>query len=262
MESESVDLNVLILQTDIVWENVDANLNHVESLIESSTEDFNVVVLPEMFSTGFSANAQQLAEPVTGRTMSRVREWASKYDALIVGSYIAEDGGSFYNRGFAVEPDGTCHYYDKHHLFLGWEKKFFTPGKGRLVFNYKGWNIALFVCYDLRFPVWIRNNKLEYDAVFCVTQWPVSRQNVLETLTSARAIENQAYVVTCNRVGEDGNMMKYIGGSQVVDFNGKILDRFVDNEETAKVVTIKKYPLLSNREKAPVWRDAESFTME
>lgn len=261
MECDAEELKVLILQTDIVWEDIDANIKNVEALLSESVDEFNVVVLPEMFSTGFSDNAQQLAETTDGRTMSKVKEWAAKYDSLIVGSFIAVDGGKFYNRGFAIEPDGTEHYYDKHHLFLGWEKMFFEPGKDRLIFNYRGWNIALFICYDLRFPVWIRNRNLEYDVLFCVTQWPVSRQGILETLTVARAIENQAYVVSCNRVGADGNYIKYIGGSQVADYNGKVLARLTDSTQEGRVVTIKKYPLLSNREKAPVWKDAEAFSI-
>lgn len=262
MESEIEDLKVLLLQTDIVWEDIDANLKNVEKLLAGATDEFNVVVLPEMFSTGFSGNAQELAEPVTGRTINAVKSWAEKYNSLIIGSYIAEDGGEYFNRGFAIEPDGTARYYDKHHLFIGWEKKFFAPGKERLIFNYKGWNLSLIICYDLRFPVWARNRDLEYDVLFCVTQWPVSRQGILETLASARAIENQSYLVAVNRVGADANYIKYIGGSQVVDYNGKILARLTDSAEEARVVTLKKYPLLSNREKAPVWRDAESFSID
>ncbi len=259
MEQQLEELNVLVVQADVKWEDIDANLNHFEELIANSGESFNVVLLPEMFSTGFSGNAQQLAEPTTGKTILRIKDWAKRFDSLVVGSYIAEDGGLYYNRGFAIEPDGTSHYYDKHHLFFGWEKEFFAPGKERLIFSYKGWNISLVICYDLRFPVWLRNQNLEYDVMFCVTQWPVSRQQILETLTQARAIENQAYMVSCNRIGIDGNMIKYIGGSQAVDFNGKIIDRLADSTEEAKVITLKKYPLTSNREKAPVWEDSEIF---
>lgn len=259
MEFEAEDLKVLILQTDIVWEDIEANLSNVEALIAKTTDEFNVIVLPEMFSTGFSGNAQGLAEPTSGKTINKVKEWAAEYDSLVIGSYIAVDDGKFFNRGFAIEPDGTQHYYDKHHLFFGWEKKFFTPGTDRLVFPYKGWNLALFICYDLRFPVWLRNRNLEYDVLFCVTQWPVSRQGILETLTVARAIENQSYVVSCNRVGADGNYIKYIGGTQVADYNGKVLARLTDSIQESRVVTLKKYPLLSNREKAPVWQDADSF---
>lgn len=256
---ECEDLKVLVVQPDLVWENIDANLSKVENLIAGATEPFNVILLPEMFSTGFSGNAIALAEPVNGKTMSRVREWAAKYNSLVVGSFIAEDSGLYYNRGFAMMPNGTCHYYDKHHLFFGMEKKNFTAGNKKLIFNYLGWNISLVVCYDLRFPVWIRNKNLEYDVLFCVAEWPSSRQSVLETLTVARAIENQAYTFTCNRVGSDTNFLKYIGGSQAVDYNGKVIDRLRDGQEEARVITVRKYPLESNREKAPVWRDAEAF---
>jgi len=261
VESVLEELKVLILQTKIVWEDKKANLLHIEELISGVSDEFNVVVLPEMFSTGFSSDAQMLSESTSGETISKLKELSAKYNSLFIGSYIAEDGGLYFNRGFAIEPNGECHFYDKHHLFFGWEKIFFTPGKERLIFNYMGWNISLVVCYDLRFPVWVRNKNLEYDVLFCVTQWPQSRQNVLETLVSARAIENQSYVVACNSVGTDGNLIKYIGGSQVVDFNGKSIGRLTDSTEEAKVVTIKKYPLHSNREKAPVWRDAENFTI-
>ncbi|MCQ2336745.1 MAG: nitrilase family protein [Paludibacteraceae bacterium] len=257
-----MDFKVLVLQTDIVWENIEANLSNVERLISSTTDEFNVILLPEMFSTGFSSNAQALAEPISGRTIQKVKEWAARYDSLVIGSYIAEDGGLYYNRGFAIEPDGTAHYYDKCHLFIGWEKQFFTPGDKRLVFNYRGWNVSLCICYDLRFPVWTRNRNLEYDVLFCTTQWPVSRQNVLETLIAARAIENQAYAVASNRIGTDGNYIKYVGGSQAVDFRGRIVGRCTDSTEEAKVITLNKYALESNREKAPVWKDAEMFTLD
>lgn len=259
---DAEDLKVLVIQPDLAWEDIDYNLSHIESLIEGAESGFNVILLPEMFSTGFTGNAVELAEPTNGRTMSRVKAWAARYNSLVTGSFIASDGGRYYNRGFAVTPDGAARFYDKHHLFFGTEKRYFTPGTERLIFNYLGWNIALFVCYDLRFPVWVRNRNLEYDVIFCVAEWPVSRQNVLETLTMARAIENQSYAFTCNRVGSDSNFLKYIGGSQAVDYNGKLIDRLEDGKEEARIITIKKYPLISNREKAPVWKDAEAFRID
>lgn len=259
---ETEDLRVLTVQPDLAWEDVDYNLNHIESLIEGAESGFNVILLPEMFSTGFTGNAVELAEPVDGKTMQRVKDWALRFNSLVIGSFIAVDGDKYYNRGFAAEPDATIHFYDKRHLFFGTEKKHFTAGRDKLIINYRGWNIALFVCYDLRFPVWTRNKGLEYDVLMCVAEWPVSRQNVLETLTMARAIENQCYTFMCNRVGSDSNFLKYIGGSQAVDFNGKLIDRLEDGKEEARIITVQKYPLESNREKAPVWKDAEAFSID
>lgn len=258
---ETEDLKVLIVQPDLAWEDIDYNLSHIESLIENSENGFNVILLPEMFSTGFTGNATSLAEPVNGKTMERVKAWAKKFNSLVMGSFIATDHERYYNRGFAVTPDGLSRFYDKRHLFFGTEKKHFSAGNKKLIFNYKGWNIALVICYDLRFPVWTRNQNLEYDVLVCVAEWPVSRQNVLETLTMARAIENQCYTFMCNRIGSDNNFLKYIGGSQAVDFNGRLIERLEDGKEQARIVTVQKYPLLSNREKAPVWQDAETFEL-
>lgn len=241
---------------DIAWEDVNANLKHTEELLKG-LEVSDIVVLPEMFSTAFSTSATQLAEPIDGPTIRAVSLWAKQYDSLFIGSFIAEENGKFYNRGFAVFPDGKKLFYDKRHLFLGGEEKFFTPGEKELIFNYHGWNINIAICYDLRFPVWLRNKNLKYDLLILVAEWPANRQYIFDNLLISRAIENQAYVCACNRIGKDGNFLSYTGGSTCIDFKGKIIGRLEDNKEEIKRFTIEKYPLESNREKAPVWKHAD-----
>lgn len=243
---------------DIAWEDVDANLKHTEELLQNLQES-DIVVLPEMFSTAFSTSAIQLAESIDGPTLTTVCKWAKKYNSLFIGSFIAQENQKFYNRGFAVFPDGKKLFYDKRHLFFGGEEKFFTAGDKHLIFNYHGWNISLAICYDLRFPVWLRNKNLEYDLLILVAEWPTNRQFVFDNLLIARAIENQSYVCGCNRVGKDGNYLKYQGGSACIDFQGRLIGKLEDNKEEIKRFTIEKYPLESNREKAPVWKHADKL---
>lgn len=253
-------LRISIVQADIAWEDTQANLARFDQML-TALPPTDVVLLPEMFSTAFSSNAQALAEPTNGTTMQTVLGWANKYQCAFIGSFIAVEAGKYYNRGFLVEPNGTTHFYNKRHLFIGGEETYFTPGKEPLIVHYKGWNIALCICYDLRFPVWLRNYHLKYDLLAVIAEWPTNRQYIFDHLLIARAIENQAYVCACNRIGKDGNHLQYQGGSQVIDYRGKVLQRLTDHTEEIKTVTLEKYPLESMREKAPVWKHADAFTI-
>lgn len=252
-------LRISLVQADIVWEDTPANLAHFNQLL-TTLPPTDVVVLPEMFSTAFSSHAQALAEPMDGPTLTQVHAWAQQYQCAFVGSFIATENNRYYNRGFLIEPNGNAHFYDKRHLFFGGEEMYFTPGEQPTIVTYKGWNIALSICYDLRFPVWLRNYQLKYDILMVVAEWPTNRQYIFDHLLIARAIENQAYVCACNRIGKDGNHLQYQGGSQVIDYRGRVIKRLTDHTEEIQTVVLEKYPLESMREKAPVWKHADAFT--
>ena len=190
-------LRISLLQTDICWENKEYNLRRLHEKLEKLSGTTEIVVLPEMFSTGFSMNCHDLSEPASGATMQQLCAWANHYNIAIAGSYIASerniDGQTcYYNRAFFLTPDGKKYFYDKRHLFrMGHETECYSAGKERTVFNYLGWNIMLIVCYDLRFPVWTRNCSLEYDLLICPASWPTPRRRAWDILLQARALENR-----------------------------------------------------------------------
>ena len=256
----SEQLRVSIVQADIAWEDSHTNLAHFDQLLQQLPAT-DIVVLPEMFSTAFSSNATQLAETNNGTTIQTVQKWANQHQCVFVGSFIAQENNHYYNRGFFVFPDGTTHFYDKRHLFLGGEETYFTPGENNLILSYIGWNLSLAICYDLRFPVWLRNQQLQYDVLLVIAEWPTNRQTVFETLLAARAIENQAYVCACNRVGIDGNQLQYSGGSQVIDYRGRVLERFTDHTEEIRTLVLNKEGLENMRKKMPTWKHADNFTL-
>lgn len=256
-------LRVALLQNDIIWENVDANLAYCELVLQALDADVHVAVLPEMFTTGFSMSATQYAEEGEGKTLTALKEWAARYDVALAGSYIAREEGKCYNRGFFVKPCGEVTFYDKRHLFrMGDEGKVFTAGDRRVIVEYREWRIALFICYDLRFPVWSRNVENEYDIALYVASWPQVRSHVWRSLLVARAIENACYVCGVNRVGEDGMSLAYIGDTMVVDFKGTTLDKVPDGEQGHVVVELDGDKLQSFRTKFPTWRDADTFTIQ
>lgn len=258
--STKEELRISLVQADIAWEDTPTNLAHFEQLL-TTLPATDVVLLPEMFSTAFSSNAKALAESTDGPTVQTVRKWAALYGCAFFGSFIAEENGHYYNRGFFIEPNGNTTFYDKRHLFLGGEAACFTPGKEQTVVSYLGWNLALAICYDLRFPVWLRNNQLRYDALLVIAEWPANRQAIFENLLMARAIENQAYVCACNRIGTDNNFLEYIGGSQAIDYRGKIIERLPDQQTCIKTVVLSKEPLQKMRQKLPMWQDGDSFSI-
>ncbi|MEG2573556.1 MAG: amidohydrolase [Bacteroides sp.] len=257
-------LRVSLFQTDIIWEDKQANLLNLENKLGELNEQTDIVVLPELFSTGVSVkNRKDLPEPIDGNTISVIKRLAHKYQTAICGSYIALCEGAVYNRAFFVSPDGKEQYYDKHHLFsIGEESNHFTAGNKRIVFDYLGWNICLLVCYDLRFPVWCRNKNNEYDLLIVVANWPASREKVWKTLLCARAIENQSYVCGVNRVGIDGLGINYSGQSSLLDAKGNTLTTFADKEEGVRNISIELNSLRTFRRQFPVWKDADVFEIK
>lgn len=255
-------MRISLIQTDIVWENKKENLRLVRRKLEALRGTTEVVVLPEMFSTGFSMSSKELAEPADGETLTSLKQWAAEFGLAIAGSYMASDKGRYYNRAFFLTPEGDEYYYDKRHLFrMGQESRHFSAGTHRLTFSYLGCNICLLVCYDLRFPVWSRNTDNGYDLLIYVASWPASRRQAWDILLRARAIENICYVCGVNRVGTDGHRLVYDGGSALYSFKGELLADIPDNTEDVVTASIDLPALHAFREKFPVWKDSDSFTL-
>jgi len=248
------------IQSSLHWEDKEANLQMFEEKIFSISQPTEIVVLPEMFSTGFSMQPKKLAEPMDGETVEWMKQIAAKKKIILTGSVIIEEDRNFYNRLVWVLPNGQIGYYDKRHLFAyGDEDQHYTAGKKRLIASVKGWKINLMVCYDLRFPVWSRQQgDFEYDVLIYVANWPERRVHAWTTLLRARAIENQSYVIGVNRTGDDGNKIPYTGESMAVDPMGEILYHKND-EEDVFTVTLDRSHLEKTREKFPFWKDADQF---
>jgi predicted amidohydrolase len=252
------DLRVCIVQFDIAWEDKTKNLETCYRLLSPLKGKVDLAVLPETFTTGFSMNALHLAESNEENTIQTVRTWAKEWDMAIAGSFLAKDAdGKFFNRGFLITPEGETYFSDKRHLFRE-EGKLLTPGKSYVIIPYKGWNIRLIVCYDLRFPVWIRNKANEYDLLLCVANWPKARAHVWNTLLRARAIENLCYVCGVNRMGTDGEGISHQGESIALDYKAYPVME-AGQEEKCIISTIKKEPLQDFRRKFPVWKEADFF---
>lgn len=255
-------LRISIVQQNIEWENKEANLEFIGSIVSKHSQETDLIVLPEMCTTGFSTNSRELAETVEGKTITQIKEWAIQYNIAICGSFIAKDNGNFFNRGFFITSEKN-HYYDKRHLFrMGNEPASFSSGNNRLIIEHKGFNICLLICYDLRFPVWARNINNEYDLLIYVANWPASRSKVWNTLLDARALENMCYVCGVNRVGRDGNGLEYSGSSQLINAKGEKILSTELNQEDIKTVCISKQELNNFRIKFPVWKDADKFEIK
>ena len=248
------------IQSSLHWEDKKANLQMLEEKIFSISQPTEIVVLPEMFSTGFSMQPKKLAETMDGETVEWMKRIAAKKKIILTGSVIIEEDRNFYNRLVWVLPNGQIGYYDKRHLFAyGDEDQHYTAGKKRLIASVKGWKINLMVCYDLRFPVWSRQQgDFEYDVLIYVANWPERRVLAWTSLLRARAIENQSYVIGVNRTGDDGNKIPYTGESMAVDPMGEILYHKND-EEDVFTVTLDRSHLEKTREKFPFWKDADQF---
>ena len=267
-------LTVTIVQTNLHWENKDANLKMLAQKIDGIKEKTEVVILPEMFSTGFSMKAGLLSEKMDGETIQWMKKMATLKKIILTGSIIAEDDGNYFNRLIWMLPDGEYGYYDKRHLFaFANEDKHYKAGNKKLIASVKGWKVNLQICYDLRFPVWTRQPPIPadsyknaeapgvgYDVTIFVANWPEKRITAWKTLLQARAIENQCYVIGVNRVGEDGNKIHYTGDSMIIDPMGEILYQKT-NAEDIFTFTLSKEKLHEVREKFPFWRDADYFKL-
>lgn len=217
------NLRISIVQTFLYWENIPENLNALSAKLAKLKGETDLIILPEMFTTGFSMNAEELAESMNGDTMKWLKEQSAALSAAITGSFIIKEEGKFYNRLIFMQPNGQYEYYDKRHLFtLAKEDKIYQAGHQRLTFDWIGWKICPLVCYDLRFPVWSRNNE-DYDLLIYVANWPETRKLHWSALLKARAIENQAFTIGVNRVGEDGNGYQYSGESTLIDYSGVVI---------------------------------------
>lgn len=255
-------LTISIIQTFIFWEDVDKNLKMLEEKINSLSGKTEVVVLPEMFSTGFSMNPENIAETMDGKTIEWLKNTSSQKRLLLTGSLIIKEDNKFFNRLIWMQPDKNFYYYDKRHLFAyAGENEKYNPGKKRLIVSVKGFKINLLICYDLRFPVWSRQSKSsppEFDVLIFVANWPSKRMNAWRSLLIARAIENQCYVVGVNRVGKDGNDIEYNGDSILVDPLGNVIYEMKDAEDIF-TFTLDSNELERVRSQFPFLKDADDF---
>jgi len=253
-------LRVTMVQADLAWQDADENRRRLARHFGGLSGHTDLIVLPEMFSTGYSMNSAQCFEEMDGPTVGWMREEAAALGCTITGSLIVREAGQHYNRLIWVRPDGSLVYYDKRHLFrLAGEQKSFNAGARRLVVDIKGWRVCPLICYDLRFPVWSRARN-DYDLLLYVANWPARRKLAWSTLLRARAIENVCYVIGVNRVGRDGNGADYCGGSVAIDFLGQPLSDEHDGDDVETVV-LDREALAAFRTSFPVHLDADDFEL-
>ena len=255
-------LNIAVLQVDLIWENPSKNRELFSEKINSINQEVDLIVLPEMFSTGFSMNAENLAEAPQGETFKWMQNVASQKKSAVTGSLIIEDTGKYYNRLYFVYPDGTFKTYDKRHTFtLARENETYTAGNQRLILEYKGWKICPLICYDLRFPVWARNTE-DYDLLIYVANWPETRIHAWDILLQARAIENMSFCIGLNRTGKDENKYVYNGHTAVYDCLGKTLFENDKESEFTQIVSLDKSHLIETREKLKFLQDRDTFNLK
>ncbi|HBK88863.1 MAG: amidohydrolase [Cyclobacteriaceae bacterium] len=257
------DLRISLIQSDLHWEDSTANRAMFEEKIWEIDQPTDVIVLPEMFTTGFSMDPVELAERMGLLTVRWMRQMAEQTKAVITGSLIVEEDQQYYNRLIWMPPVGDHQVYNKRHLFrMADEQKAYAPGQERLIINYKGWNICPMICYDLRFPVWSRNRmgaeRMDYDLLLYVANWPEVRIQAWNTLLRARAIENLAYVAGVNRIGNDGAGIFHNGQSAVFGPAGEVLVPGADGERIVSI-TLSADQLTAHRNRFPAWRDADDF---
>ena len=255
-------LKVALIQSDLVWENPILNrLKFTEKINQIKTE-VDVILLPEMFTSGFTMSPVNVFETMGGETITWMRKMSKTANAAIGGSLVIQDNQKFYNRFVFVKPDGNIETYDKRHTFtLAGEDKKYASGEFKVIIKYKGWKICPLVCYDLRFPVWARNTH-DYDLVCYVANWPKPRIAAWDALLKARAIENMSYCIGVNRVGIDKNAHEYSGHSAGYDSLGALLSQLKDGEEGIIILNLTKKHLRSNREKLMFLNDKDSFTLK
>lgn len=253
-------LDITLIQTDLSWQDRDSNIQRFEKHLENVGET-DLVVLPEMFTTGFSMKAESFYEEEGGPTLQWMLKTSAAIDAAICGSVITKEGDHYFNRLFFVLPSGHYYKYDKRHLFtLANEQDTYTAGKESIVVEYKGWKIKPLICYDLRFPVWCRN-KEEADVMLFVANWPERRSDAWKTLLKARAIENMCYVAGVNRVGNDGNEVYHSGNSGLYDELGRELLKFEDGSEGVKTYKLDHEKMMASRKRFNFLNDRDDFTI-
>jgi predicted amidohydrolase len=260
------DLRISLVQADLAWHDPAANLVHLDRQLGKITDSVDVIVLPEMFTTGFSMNAPELAEPDGGPSAQWLQRQAETFDALVTGSIITKDGAEYYNRMYWAFPGGKLVSYDKRHLFrMAKEQEHYTPGDKRLILDWRSWRINAIVCYDLRFPAWIRNSYdgtqgSGYDLLVCIANWPERRKDHWRRLLAARGIENLCYVAGVNRVGTDGNGIYYSGNSLLADWHGDVQGE-IANGEGVQTLSLSRSALDEWRSKFPAWEDTDAYTL-
>ena len=255
-------LTVACIQASLVWENPKKNRTNFSEKIKEISQRVDVIILPEMFTTGFTMNASKVAEAMDGKTVAWMQKKAKKTQAAIVGSIIILDGSKFYNRLLFVKPSGEVEYYDKRHTFtLAKEDKVYAAGTNKLIIDYKGWRICPLICYDLRFPVWSRNAE-DYDVLLYVANWPKPRILAWDTLLKARAIENMSYCIGVNRVGIDEEQNEYSGNTAVYDVLGNIMTPIKPYKEHIVVAILEKKHIQFYRNKLKFLEDRDGFSLK
>jgi omega-amidase len=255
------ELKVVLIQAPLVWENPKANRDYFSAKIKEINKETDLIVLPEMFTTGFTMNVKPLAESMDGVTINWLKEIAAENGVALTGSIIIKEHGNYYNRLLFITPEGELFYYDKKHLFtLANEQEHYSPGTKKLIVDYKGWKICPLICYDLRFPVWARNVE-NYDVLIYVANWPEVRTKAWDVLLQARAIENLAYCVGVNRVAQDGKGFNYIGHSAVYDAFGEIITAQNFESENVFQTTLSKVHLQEVRSKLKFLNDKDTFQL-
>lgn len=265
------NLKITIVQSNLHWENKEKNLKMFSQKIDDIIETTDLIVLPEMFTTGFSMNPEKFAEPMNGETVNWMIKKAKEKMCAITGSFIFGEEGKCFNRLMWVNADGSYRTYDKRHLFrMANEDNHYTAGQNKIIVELKGWKICPLICYDLRFPVWSRNKAIvkstdalnpsyEYDLLLYVANWPEIRSYPWKTLLPARAIENQSYVAGLNRVGNDGNGIYHSGDSAVINFKGELISKTKSREESIETITLEHTELTAFRKSFPAILDADAF---
>ena len=251
-------MKIALFQTSLAWENPTSNRSFIEEYFMSENEKFDLFILPEMFTTGFTMNPENVAEKMNGETINWMKSLALKKDCAICGSLVIQENNKYYNRFIFVHPSGKIDFYDKRHLFsLAGENDKYSKGTSKLIIEYKGWKICPQVCYDLRFPAFSRNHE-NYDLLIYVANWPKPRTNAWDILLKARAVENMCYSIGVNRIGFDENNHEYIGHSQVIDELG---NQILDAEENLGVYTIEldKNKMLETRNKLNFLNDKDDY---
>jgi predicted amidohydrolase len=254
-----LELKIALIQANLVWHNAEQNRIQFTKKIKTIKENIDLIVLPEMFTTGFSMTPFEISESMQGKTIGWMQKIASEKNTAIAGSIIIKEEGKYYNRFLFVHPSGNVDTYDKRHLFtLAGEDKIYTSGTKKLIVDYNGWKICPLICYDLRFPVWARNTE-DYDVLLYVANWPKPRISAWDALLKARAIENMSYAIGVNRVGVDANKLEYSGHSVAYDCLGKKLTHIKTNQEDMVIITLHKKHLKDVRTKLNFLSDKDTF---